>query len=356
MPKAPQNTTPQRGPPAAAPRLREDLAAWYRANQRRLPWRDSPSLYKTVVSEFMLQQTQVATVLPYFARWLEKFPDFRELAAASEAQVLKMWEGLGYYRRARLLHALAKELVKSQKPPSTVDGWLELPGIGPYTAAAISSIAFGVPSAVVDGNVVRVLARLLGESRRFRDGSEAAKHFTPAAQMLLNANNPGDHNQAMMELGATVCIRRKPLCHACPFFKHCLAVARGEAEKLPRFAGKHLTQAKVKRLWVERNGALLLHRMPAGSRRLAKVCELPNATALHNAVIERKPFTVKRRTITTQTFVESIHRATFPPGAMDPAETNPGEFLWATPKRLERLTLSGPHRRWINALRQSGLK
>src|SRR6185312_5195914 len=127
------------------------LLDWYRAQARVLPWREAPSLYKTVVSEFMLQQTQVKTVLPYFARWLDTLPDFAALAAAPEARVLKLWEGLGYYSRARNLHKVAQAVAAWPEPRRTTTDWLELPGIGPYTAAAITSISFGTPAAVVDG-------------------------------------------------------------------------------------------------------------------------------------------------------------------------------------------------------------
>src|SRR5438045_534267 len=131
------------------------LLRWYRANARALPWRESPSVYKTVVSEFMLQQTQVKTVLPYFARWLAALPDFAALAAAPEEQVMKLWEGLGYYSRARNLYKLAKAIAAQPVPPRDPAEWRELPGVGPYTAAAITSISFGEPAACVDGNVVR---------------------------------------------------------------------------------------------------------------------------------------------------------------------------------------------------------
>jgi len=352
MPKTPPNTTPQRTPPAPAPAQRAALLAWYRAHRRRLPWREAPSLYKTVVSEFMLQQTQVETVLHYFARWLKKFPDFAALAAAREAEVVKLWEGLGYYRRARLLHALAREFVRLPAPPRTAEAWRELPGVGPYTAAAISSIAFGAPAAVVDGNVVRVLARLLGERRQFKDGSAAVKFFTPAADALLDATNPGDHNQAMMELGATVCTRRHPLCTVCPLVTWCVAAARGEADDLPRLAAKKTTRTELVRLWIERDGALLLHRRPASSRRLAKLCELPDAASLPAAKIEKKPLAVKRRTIANQLFIESIHRATLPANLPDPAKDASSGLLWATPARHARLTLSGPHRQWVEELRK----
>jgi len=332
--------------------MRAALGTWYRAHRRRLPWREAPSLYKTVVSEFMLQQTQVETVLPYFARWLKKFPSFAALAAAREAEVLKLWEGLGYYRRARLLHALAREFVKLPATPRTPEAWRELPGVGPYIAAAISSIAFGAPAAVVDGNVVRVLARLLGERREFKDGSAAVKFFTPAADTLLDDAHPGDHNQAMMELGATVCTRRNPLCTVCLLVTWCAAAARGEAEDLPRFAAKKTIRTELVRLWIERDGKLLLHRRAPTARRLAKICELPDAAALPAAKVEKTPLAVKRRTIVNQLFIESIHRATLPPGSTDPIKNLSSGLLWAAPARLARLTLSGPHRKWIEELRK----
>src|SRR4051794_37453196 len=162
------------------------LLAWYRVHQRKLPWRTAPSLYKTVVSEFMLQQTQVKTVLPYFARWLAALPDFPALAAASEEKVLKLWEGLGYYSRARNLHRLAKAIVALPAPPQTPEAWLDLPGVGPYTAAAITSIALGAPAACVDGNVVRILARLTADATPYRDSASAAKAFSPLATTLLS--------------------------------------------------------------------------------------------------------------------------------------------------------------------------
>src|SRR5208283_1839072 len=192
------------------------LLAWYRARRRPLPWREAPSPYRTVVSEFMLQQTQVATVLPYFGRWMEALPDFGALAAAPEAGVLKLWEGLGYYSRARNLHRLARSVARAGRLPRTAAGWEELPGVGPYTAAAVASIAFGEPVACVDGNVVRILARICRDGTRFRDSASASRALAPLAQELVNPADPGDHNQAMMELGATVCLKRRPSCPVCP--------------------------------------------------------------------------------------------------------------------------------------------
>jgi len=345
MTKRTQNSTPQRKLASALP-IRAALLPWYRAHQRRLPWRASPTLYKTVVSEFMLQQTQVETVLPYFDRWLKKFPDFAALDKAKEAEVLKMWEGLGYYRRARLLHELAKAWTKLPQKPQTIEEWLELPGVGPYTAAAITSISFSTPAAVVDGNVVRVLARIMGEHTLFKDGSEAVKFFTAAANELLDTVNPGDHNQAMMELGATVCTRRNPQCLLCPVRTWCAASAKGEMEDLPRFVAKKTKQTKLVRLWIEHDGKLLLHRKASTSKRLAHLCELPDAASLPKAVIEKKSLAIKRRTIANEQFTESIHRATLKIGNL---EKDSG-LLWATSAQLKKLTLSGPHRKWIEEL------
>jgi len=158
------------------------LGRWYQQHKRDLPWRKNPSPYKTVVSEFMLQQTQVKTVLPYFARWMETLPDFASLASAPESQVLKLWEGLGYYSRARNLYKLAKALIALPSVPNTPEGWLELPGVGPYTAAAITSIAFGASIACVDGNVVRILSRITADKTPFRDSGSAAKYYDCVAK------------------------------------------------------------------------------------------------------------------------------------------------------------------------------
>ena len=162
---------------ASATAFREALISWYDLNARDLPWRREPSTYKTVVSEFMLQQTQVKTALPYFAAWLKAYPDFKSLAAASEEQVLKSWEGLGYYSRARNLRQLAQEVaaIPEGELPTDAKSWLAFPGVGPYAAAAICSISFSDPSAVVDGNVVRILSRLTADETAYKTSTDAAK-------------------------------------------------------------------------------------------------------------------------------------------------------------------------------------
>lgn len=326
--------------------FQRDLLAWYRVHQRRLPWREAPSLYKTVVSEFMLQQTQVKTVLPYFARWLEQLPDFAALAAAPEAQVVKLWEGLGYYTRARNLHRLARALVALPTPPRTPDAWRELPGIGPYTAAAITSIAFRTPAAVVDGNVVRILARLTADGTTYRDSATASKAFAPLADALLNHLDPGDHNQAMMELGATVCTRHNPLCTVCPVRAHCITGPRGDAEAFPRLAAKTIEKLTVHRGWCVQGGRLLLHRTPAAARRLADLHELPtiaqlgvDAAKLDDTTLRAK----RKRGITRYQITELIHTVPAP-------KKLPADLVWVPVSELESITLSGPHRRWVREL------
>ena len=323
------------------------LLDWYRAHARRLPWREAPALYKTVVSEFMLQQTQVKTVLPYFARWLEALPDFPALAAAEEARVLKLWEGLGYYSRARNLHRLAQAIVARGGPPTTAAEWRELPGVGPYTAAAITSISFAAAEACVDGNVVRILARLTADGSPFRDSATAAKAFAPLAGELLARGAPGDHNQAMMELGATVCFRQNPLCLTCPVRAFCAAARQGEPEAFPRLAPKLIEQRTVMRIWCERDGALLLHRAAADARRFANMHELPTPehAGVDGARVARGELLAKkRRGITRFQITESIHVAPPPRRKLAP------ELVWIPFAKLDSVTLSGPHRRWVTEI------
>ena len=358
--------------------FRRDLLAWYRASARAQPWRAQPSLYKTVVAEFMLQQTQVKTALPYFERWMRRLPGFEALAGAPEALVLKLWEGLGYYSRARNLHKLARAIVALPAPPRTAAAWRELPGVGPYTAAAITSITFGAREACVDGNVVRILARLTADGVEFRDSAAAARHFAPLAGRLAGGSlSPGDHNQAMMELGATVCTRQKPSCANCPVRKYC-AAARACAmahapgpEALPRLAAKKIEPQEITRLWLvdKKRGAVLLQRAAPAARRLAGIFELPALGGVGAGAGEPtgpdakclKVFARQKRSITrhriTETFVELLPGA---PGAAGAARRlrrqiearavdSGGALQWVALADLPRITLSGPHRRIVDA-------
>ena len=328
--------------------FRRALLGWYDANARRLPWRERPSLYGTVVSEFMLQQTQVKTALPYFERWMRELPGFTELAAASEERVLRLWEGLGYYSRARNLRRLAQAGVERGGPPAAPDEWRELPGVGPYTAAAITSIALGARAACVDGNVVRILARLTADRTEHRDSASAAKAFTALAEGLLDPARPGDHNQAMMELGATLCSRQSPACVICPVREVCSGARSGEPACFPRLAPRKLEQREVTRVWCRRGDALLLHRGAAGARRLAGMHELPTSEQAGfdpAALADATELARRRRAITRFVITETI----VAPRSPVRIRTGP-ELVWVSARELAGVALSGPHRRWINEI------
>lgn len=210
------------------------LTAWFHENQRVLPWRQDTFLYRVWVSEVMLQQTQVKTVIPYYLKFMETWPTLEDLAAADLETVLKAWEGLGYYARARNLHKAVN--VVSHKMdgliPDTYDGFLSLPGVGDYIASAVLSIAKGLPHAVVDGNVKRVLARFLCLDTPVNHSS-SHKVFKKIADQLLDKSDPGAFNQAVMELGALVCKPSNPLCHACPLNLECCALETDKTDTYP---------------------------------------------------------------------------------------------------------------------------
>ena len=225
----------RRNPPASFyAAIRRALLAWFRAHARELPWRETRDPYAIWVSEVMLQQTQIATVIPYYQRFLAAFPTVGDLAHAPLERVLELWSGLGYYRRARYLHQAAKMLVaKFQgRLPSDYAGLRTLPGIGDYTAKAVLSIAFNQPYAVLDGNVARVVARLFAQSGNLH---QIKFRHTVERELagLLSSHSPGNFNQALMELGQTVCLPRAPRCTACPVKKWCGGYRSGDAEAFP---------------------------------------------------------------------------------------------------------------------------
>ena len=210
------------------------LLAWFRAHQRDLPWRRSRDPYRIWVAEVMLQQTRIAAVMPYYQRFLERFPTVQSLARAPEPEVLKLWSGLGYYSRARNLHRAAKIIVAQHKSkfPRTLDPALELPGIGTYTAAAVLSIAYDVPLAVLDGNVARVLARIKAIRGELR-APKTWRALTAAAHNFLATQAPGDWNQSLMELGEVICTPQSPRCAECPVVRRCRAYAEGLTDEIP---------------------------------------------------------------------------------------------------------------------------
>ena len=203
------------------------LLDWYAAARRRLPWRETPTPYRVWVSEIMLQQTRVQAVIPYYERFLSLFPDVKALAAAPQDQLLKAWEGLGYYSRARNLQRAAQLILEhfDGRLPERYEDWLALPGVGPYTAGAVCSIALGLPVPAVDGNVLRVFARLLALEEDVA-APRVRQAMTRLAAAILPADRPGEFNQALMELGATVCLPGKtPRCGSCPLSDHCRALS-----------------------------------------------------------------------------------------------------------------------------------
>jgi A/G-specific adenine glycosylase len=223
--------------------LRERLLEWFHKYQRDLPWRRNKDPYRIWLSEIMLQQTRVAAVIPFYERFLEHFPTIRALAAAPEAEVLRLWAGLGYYSRARNLQRAAKAIVEKHggEFPNSAEDTLALPGIGSYTAAAVLSIAFGGRHAVLDGNVARVIARLDAMHGDLREGARW-QSLQAAADTLLETEAPSDWNQAMMELGATICTPKSPQCLLCPVAEFCRARRLGLTEVIPEKRKKRATE------------------------------------------------------------------------------------------------------------------
>ena len=241
-----------------------NLTHWFAAAKRRMPWRETRDPYRIWLSEIMLQQTQVATVIPYYERFLLKFPSVDKLAAAHQDEVLKLWAGLGYYSRARNLHRGAQAIVERFEAamPRTPETIREIPGIGDYTAGAILSIAFDLPEALVDGNVARVFSRLLLLESDWRGGEGKKAVWKIAREAIAEAHaagvNPGDYNQALMELGATVCTPRSPHCSQCPIAEYCSARKAGVQDLYPKLKAKTASPEWNLRAWVVRNNGKIL--------------------------------------------------------------------------------------------------
>lgn len=251
--------------------------AWYDANQRTLPWRGSSNPYHIWVSEIMLQQTRVEAVRPYFGRFLNACPDVAALAAISEEQLLKLWEGLGYYNRARNLQKAARLIMEEYggRMPGSYDLLIRLPGIGEYTAGAIASIAFDEPRPAVDGNVLRILARLMGDTSDVLEVS-TRKSFQNALGEIFPKERPGDFNQAMMELGATVCLPGgKPKCEECPWQKSCVACQKALTDRLPIKKKKSPRQIEKKTVLLIRDDRYTLIRKREEKGLLAGMYEFP---------------------------------------------------------------------------------
>ncbi len=297
--------------PGQVQQFRRKLMAWYRHHARELPWRGIADPYRTWVSEVMLQQTRVAAVLEHYERFLKQYPTLFALALAPEADVLAVWSGLGYYRRARMLHKAAQFVVQELKGriPQTAVELRTLPGIGEYTCAAIASIAFGESVAVVDGNVERVLLRLTGRAedqtaagRRFV--REQADRLVPQRRVGDRTNAAGDHNQAVMELGATICLPKAPLCLHCPVYDLC--ATRGEHATPER--GKQQSRPVAALLLTRKQGAsteVLLERRSGDASLMPGMLELPWLPL--DAVEGREPLLKLRHSITNTNYYVAVY-------------------------------------------------
>jgi A/G-specific adenine glycosylase len=330
--------------------FQRELLAWFDTNARDLPWRRSADPYHIWISEIMLQQTRVAAVLDYYARFLTLFPSVAALAVAKEPDVLAAWSGLGYYRRAKMMHKAAQVVVKDHNGllPRTAAELRNLPGIGEYTSSAIASIAFGEPVAVVDGNVERVLLRVFPQNLE-----PAVKPATPATEMrrcrdrataLLDAQRPGDFNQAMMELGATVCLPQRPLCLHCPVQSFC--ATRGEHRAAPRkkMRAQEIAYALLRRT---RSGGtqVLLEQRPPSASLMPGMWELPEV-AMQESDENRVEITLRHAITVTNYRVRVL--------AFSEKETHwsPRKYprKWARSSELASLPLTGLARKVLRRL------
>ena len=346
----------------SAPAVRTRLLAWYDANRRDLPWRRTTDPYRILVAEYLLQRTRVASGTPYYERFLERFPTVRDLAAASLDDVLAVWEGLGFYGRAKNLHAAARAIVDRHggRLPKSFDDLVALPGMGPYTAGAIASIAFGVPVPAVDGNVTRVIARVF----RIRDDATRAvvkRRIHEIAARLVSPERPGAFNQAMMELGATVCKPSSPSCNHCPLKRMCLAHLAGEEDELPVSRRPRVSPlVRVVFGLVAAGGRVLLVRRPEGQL-LGGLWSLPGGersrkderTSLADAVRRQAGIEVDiggrwsevSRTFSHRKWTGSIYRCT-PRHAPESGDS----VRWLAREEALRLPLVPFHRDAIEAL------
>jgi A/G-specific adenine glycosylase len=322
----------------------ELLLDWYRRGHRALPWRATADPYRIWISEIMLQQTRAQAVIPYYERFLAQFPTVDALAAAAEDEVLAAWAGLGYYSRARNLRQAARRIVERGSFPRTYEEIRELPGIGDYTVAALASIAFDLPHAAVDGNVLRVVARVENDASDI-GAPRTRERFRETAQSWLDAREPGHFNQAMMELGATVCLPRNPTCLVCPLSERCRARQEGTAGQLPvKLRKTEPIQLESVLLVVRSKGRLLLRRRDADASRMAGFWELPSAEDLPQASLGECLGSF-RHTITHHHYTLTVMEAhARPKGA---------EFAWFGLEELSRIPLSTTVRK---ALRLSPAK
>jgi A/G-specific adenine glycosylase len=317
--------------------IRARLAAWFREHGRDLPWRRTRDPYAIMVSEFMLQQTQVATVVPYFEKWLARFPDVRALAAVTEAEVLAQWQGLGYYSRARNLHRAAQEIVALHQGvlPSNPAALARLPGVGKYTAGAIAAFAFDQPAVAIDANIARVLARLL-DLREPIDSRSGARVLEEAAKALLPPSGGREHTSALMELGALVCTPTRPQCLVCPVREQCRT---RDPESLPLKRPRARTVELCEDCaWIVRDRRILLEQQTG--TRWRGLWKLP---ALESEPNGAPPVAALTYPFTNHRVRLRVFRAT------TPSRIAPNQQWFLFPE-LPHVALATPHRRAIESV------
>ena len=318
------------------------LLAWYRRGHRDLPWRRTTDPYRIWVSEIMLQQTRVQAAIPYYQRFLDRFPTVEALAAAAEQDVLALWAGLGYYSRARNLRRAAQQVVAAGGFPRDYAAIRALPGIGDYTAAAIASIAFALRHAVVDGNVLRVVARVENDAADIAS-PRTRERFRAIAREWMGQYQPGVFNQALMELGATVCLPANPLCHCCPIAGSCRALREGTVSQLPvKLRKTEPVAIAAVLLLVRRGGRVLLRQKEAGARRMAGFWELPAPEELP-AARAGKSLGEFRHTITHHHYTFTVRSAA--------VRTSGPEFRWYDAAQLAEIPLSTTARKALKLAR-----
>lgn len=311
--------------------VRRLLLGWYGKHKRDLPWRRTRDAYRVWISEIMLQQTRVAAVIPYYERFLERFPDVIALAAAPEQELLAAWAGLGYYSRARNLQRAARKIEDLGGFPREYSSLRSLPGVGDYTASAIASIAFDLPHAVMDGNVARVLSRFTGE-RGNVDSAPVRNRLRAVAEQMLHPKRAGEFNQALMELGALVCLPTQPQCRECPLSRQCLARLLGIQNELPVKSirpGSRLVEKEL--LVIQRAGKILIWQRSEENRRLAGFWELPEPDQLEGAKLGER-IGQFRHTIVNTKFRCHVFRASI--------MLVPQGFRWLAKSRIHEIPLS----------------
>ncbi len=335
---------------------RNRLLEWYRREGRRLPWRPPLGPWEAWVAEIMLQQTRVETVVRYYQRFLQRFPDPCALAEAPLEEALALWSGLGYYRRCRLLWKGARQVASKGRFPVDVATWKQIPGVGSYTAAALASICSGIPVAVVDGNTRRVAARL-GALETPVDRGRGREVVVELLEALIDPERPGDSNQALMDLGATICTPRRPACARCPLLALCRARALGSPEQFPiRKVRSPIQDTRETAFLICRRGRFLLLRRPESSELLAGLWELPTvpgrvqdaqeaAKQLYGLKLRAQERLIEvRHAITTRRIRLDVVRADLQ-GSLEAVRESDWAAGWFTAEEAERLALTGATRK-----------